>query len=170
MSSYCFHVFISQLDESKDFEERKMIRAAMRDLRKRKRGNGINDQSVALNTWKCLPHSAFYDYWSLSLIKGDFYCTFPDGYHCSSCLFTFRSKFAISTLFLSIPPSEAMLGCTQEEIGRAGWCAVCVFIVRCLRLPFWMHRPVIGKSLTFLKKSSSLRPLWWVMTDMLAVL
>lgn len=30
---------LSQLDESKDFEERKMIRAAMRDLRKRKRGN-----------------------------------------------------------------------------------------------------------------------------------
>lgn len=27
-----------QLDESKDFEERKLIRAAMRDLRKKKRG------------------------------------------------------------------------------------------------------------------------------------
>lgn len=34
-----FSFFAAQLDESKDFEERKMIRAAMRDLRKRKRGN-----------------------------------------------------------------------------------------------------------------------------------
>lgn len=37
--------FFLQLDESKDFEERKMIRAAMRDLRKKKRGNGINKRS-----------------------------------------------------------------------------------------------------------------------------
>lgn len=41
---FVFFVFL-QLDESKDFEERKMIRAAMRDLRKRKRGKGINEQS-----------------------------------------------------------------------------------------------------------------------------
>lgn len=34
----CARVFLSQLDESKDFEERKLIRAAMRDLRKKKRG------------------------------------------------------------------------------------------------------------------------------------
>lgn len=36
---FSFFLFATQLDESKDFEERKMIRAAMRDLRKRKRGN-----------------------------------------------------------------------------------------------------------------------------------
>lgn len=40
VTAQCFF-FLPQLDESKDFEERKMIRAAMRDLRKRKRGNGI---------------------------------------------------------------------------------------------------------------------------------
>lgn len=45
-SYWCpFVLFFLQLDESKDFEERKMIRAAMRDLRKKKRGNGINKQS-----------------------------------------------------------------------------------------------------------------------------
>lgn len=39
----------------------------------------------------------------------------------------FLNKLAISTLFpLSILPLEAVLGCTQEEIGRAGWCAVCI--------------------------------------------
>lgn len=37
--TFIFSFFAAQLDESKDFEERKMIRAAMRDLRKRKRGN-----------------------------------------------------------------------------------------------------------------------------------
>uniref|UniRef100_A0A3B4XU62 Smoothelin b n=1 Tax=Seriola lalandi dorsalis TaxID=1841481 RepID=A0A3B4XU62_SERLL len=47
ITSHCFRVCVhpmrgppppfTQLDESKDFEERKMIRAAMRDLRKRKR-------------------------------------------------------------------------------------------------------------------------------------
>ncbi len=36
------------------------------------------------------------------------------------------NKLAISTLLLSILPSEVMLGCTQEEIGGAGWCAVCI--------------------------------------------
>lgn len=36
---FFFFFFAAKLDESKDFEERKMIRAAMRDLRKRKRGN-----------------------------------------------------------------------------------------------------------------------------------
>lgn len=45
----CLFVFcFLQLDESKDFEERKMIRAAMRDLRKKKRGNRINKQSVSV--------------------------------------------------------------------------------------------------------------------------
>lgn len=38
----------------------------------------------------------------------------------------FWANVQFSTLFLSILPSEAMLGCTQEEIGRAGWCAVCI--------------------------------------------
>lgn len=38
-----FFLFFLQLDESKDFEERKMIRAAMRDLRKRKRGECIKE-------------------------------------------------------------------------------------------------------------------------------
>ncbi|MEQ2194273.1 hypothetical protein XENOCAPTIV_026545 [Xenoophorus captivus] len=34
------------LDESKDFEERKMIRAAMRDLRKKKRGSCMRKFSL----------------------------------------------------------------------------------------------------------------------------
>lgn len=37
---FCFFYLFLQLDESKDFEERRLIRAAMRDLRKRKRGSG----------------------------------------------------------------------------------------------------------------------------------
>lgn len=41
---FFFFFFAAQLDESKDFEERKMIRAAMRDLRKRKRGNSKGSQ------------------------------------------------------------------------------------------------------------------------------
>lgn len=41
-------------------------------------------------------------------------------------LYTFLNKVAISTLSLSTLPSEVMLGCTQEEIGRTGWCAVCI--------------------------------------------
>lgn len=43
-----FFIFLLQLDESKDFEERKMIRAAMRDLRKRKRGNSIKKNNLLL--------------------------------------------------------------------------------------------------------------------------
>lgn len=43
--------FLSQLDESKDFEERKLIRAAMRDLRKRKRGK--ENKSSCFTTTVC---------------------------------------------------------------------------------------------------------------------
>lgn len=46
----CFS-FLPQLDESKDFEERKMIRAAMRDLRKKKRGNGNHMNVYAINVF-----------------------------------------------------------------------------------------------------------------------
>lgn len=49
-----FSLSLQQLDESKDFEERKMIRAAMRDLRKRKRGNSkrqiISNICFSVNT------------------------------------------------------------------------------------------------------------------------
>lgn len=46
LSLFPFVFFPPQLDESKDFEERRLIRAAMRDLRKKKRGNGTKRRSL----------------------------------------------------------------------------------------------------------------------------
>lgn len=48
LSLFVFVFLLPQLDESKDFEERKLIRAAMRDLRKKKRGISTT-KAVALS-------------------------------------------------------------------------------------------------------------------------
>lgn len=57
-------------------------------------------------------------------------------------------------IFFSIT-SEAMLGCTQEEIGRGGLCVVC--INGCLRLFSLRHHPLIKPQLCL--SSLSLQPL-----------
>lgn len=126
---------LTQLDESKDFEERKMIRAAMRDLRKRKRGNSI--KKTSLLSLSLGPHESSFP--PLHFLSD---CCLPSNTERQTCclirIMSFNSHFlplmiintisACSFIHLkrSILPSEVMLGCTQEEIGRAGWCAVCI--------------------------------------------
>ncbi|XP_031712099.1 smoothelin isoform X2 [Anarrhichthys ocellatus] len=100
------------LDESKDFEERKMIRAAMRDLRKRKRGNRTKQHNLFSVTSTT---STFL----LQLFCRD-RCFLSNHQRLTHCLIIHKPGdfFYLPTISVSILHSEAMLGCTQEELDQ----------------------------------------------------
>lgn len=109
-----------QLDQSKDFEERRMIRAALRDLRKKNRGN-------------CMCLSAFTK--SVLFFKY-FYDQRTQHVHKMSIIIVTNVK---KVSLLSVLPSEAMLGCTQEELGKTGGVRCTLMIDSCLVWFCWLH-------------------------------
>lgn len=96
--SRCF----PQLDESKDFEERKMIRQAMRDLRKRRRGERDHSQTNQPHVPSLSPTSNTFPFLSVTLYLNlissftsffffliHLFVIFPLWFHiCSCCLFS----------------------------------------------------------------------------------
>lgn len=104
-----------------------MIRAAMRDLRKRKRGNGKRSP-VTLTTRNRCAICVFVTFmYFFSFVIVSIFSPTHSLNHVQMCTF-----HIFSPVYL---PSEARLGCTQEEIGRGGWrtecinsrCSVCFF-------------------------------------------
>lgn len=110
---------ISQLDDCKDFEERKMIRTAMRELRKKKRGDYLFYCTALIS---CSPLLSFFSlYWWVSVnIQSDSVHSSRQSVFFTSLLF---SPVSLSLL------SEAKLGCSQEEMGRVSGL--------CVLLPCW---------------------------------
>ncbi len=108
---------VLQLDGCKDFEERKMIRTAMRELRKKKRGDNLYFCFLAHHSSLLL----FFLY-SLYILRGVNIESVSVHSARQSVFFTSLLLSAVSLFLLS----EARLGCSQEEMGRVS--GLCVFL------------------------------------------